>query len=425
MVLAFLALHLFVGPSVYAVASLTSYFPAQGHVVSPNTVVSFQFSEEMLPKHGIVWIALPGGIVVTNLEYSWSSDRRTILVTPVGSFPPNSTITWLLDFDDFGTLKANETLAQGYRGQFQTGALEAEPFLTRLEGVIQRSRRTMQLSELAPDPSPDDSFVLAARVRGPREMVAGIPILTTPSAGDHPLANVAYGGDDFSYRSVAISQSSFQIDAGPGSYRIRVPIGGTNLVLATNLGGLQFPSPPWILNLADLKNAATNEPLSIRFNAGANSDEFVQVFLTRRPNGEFVYGSPYRGAAGALNGSSNQVMLPTGFLAACSEYDVTLARWIVSPHDVQGASLVSMLGSETVAVLKTAGCNNPQILSAAYASGQFSLTATAAFDGVFVLEKSTDLTNWSALSTNPVGKSFGLSFGSTNPAAFFRLIQAN
>ena len=414
---------LFLALDLGAAALLVGGSPDQGSLVSPFSPVDFRFSEPMLRKQGIVWFAYPSAINLTNWDYRWSPDQLTLTAAAVYSFPPNSLVTWFLDLDDFGTLYFDAPLAEGYRGSFRTGPMEPDGTLRGLRASITRHRRFSQTADSGPTLSAVGSHFLGARVRAPRGSVSIFPSLTPPGAGGRDLSTVGYGGDDFSYRSPGASIEEFQAFAGPGVYRIDTLIGGANSPLSASLDSASFPPPAGFTDMATMKTVNVAAALAIRFDGGGSVDDFVQILISRHGSGAFVYGSPYLDAAGALNGSSNAVVLAPGTLTSCAEYDVSLARWTVARNITGIHSLVSMTGSETIALMTTAGCNNPQLAVPEFTSGQFSLVATSKNAGSYILEKSPDLTTWSQVSTNSPATSATLHDAvATNSSMFYRVL---
>lgn len=407
-----------------AAALLVGRSPDQGSLVSPFSPVDFQFSEPMLRKQGIVWFAYPGTVNLTNWDYRWSPDQLTLSASAVYSLPPNSLVTWFLDLDDFGTLYFDAPLAEGYRGSFRTGPMEPTGPVRGLRAAITRHRRFSQTADSGPKITSSGSEFLGASVRAPHGSVTAFPSLTPPGATGRALSTVGYGGDDFSNRSPGASPGEFQVFAGQGAYRIDTLIGGTNLPLAASLDGPSFPPPPVFTDLPTMKSVNIYAALAIRFDAGGSVDDFVQVSISRHGSDALVYGSPYLDAAGALNGSSNAVVLATGTLEGCVEYDVSLARWTVTRSIAGTHSLVSMTGSETIALMTTTGCNNPELAVPEFIGGQFSLVARSKTHGSYVLEKSPDLTTWSRVSTNPPAASATLhDTAATNSSMFYRVLM--
>lgn len=406
-----------------AAALLVGRSPDQGSLVSPLSPVDFRFSEPMLRKQGIVWFAYPGSVNLTNWDYRWSPDQLTLTAAAVYSFPPNSLITWFLDFDDFGTLYFDAPLAEGYRGGFRTGPMEPDGILRGLRASITRHRRFSQTANSGSTISAIGSHFLGASVRVPRGSVSVFPALTPPGAGGRDLSTVGYGGDDFSHRSTGASIQEFQAFAGQGVYRIDTLIWGTNFSLSASLDSASFPPPPGFTDMPAMKSVNIDGSLAIRFDGGGSVDDFVQVLISRHGSGAFVYGSPYLDGAGALNGSSNAVVLAPGTLDACAEYDVSLARWTVIRNITGTHSLVSMTGSETTALMTTAACNNPRLTVPAFTSGQFSLIATSKNAGSYILERSPDLTTWTRVSTNSPAASATLQDAvTTNSSMFYRVL---
>lgn len=260
---------------------------------------------------------------------------------------------------------------------------------------------------------------------------ASAPVLD----GTAPFEFIAFAdataAANISLASVSTASGAAALLNTAGSWRItesfatqqaldaRFPPGTLNMLLHTAHNGVHtvplplpngaYPAAPQISNFNEANAFDPAQPFSLRWNplAGGTADDFVQVRLFKG-GAPVLQSGACPGASGALNGTSTSFTVPANFLGPGETGEARilfLKAAVLDRFSYPQVLGFSGYGRETTASLRArGGAVSAPAMSARKNGGKFQFEFPAEQGRQYIVQGSTDLTNWtSLLITNAPG----------------------
>ncbi len=425
--------------SVAALAqpTLTSVVPAnQATGVATNVAVVFRFSERMNPVQGMSWVALVNNstpvFLDSSMTYQWSGDGRDLTARCTGGFPSGATITWSMDKVEFTRFIDDSELADDYSGLFFTsGSSGGGGGGGGVTGTAKLSLSYIanydQFSGGAPILATSNVYFFIADVEAPASRNLASATLAIPGGAVKTLQGFPFiGPTNFFLAVFSNNLAQLQSSFPAGGYTFTLQASGSNQAVAVTLPAISFPEAPTFANYAAAQTVNPTQPFSIQFNAGGLATNYVFVQVNELVSGNTVFESPDFGIAGALTGTSNNVLLAAGILQAGRTYELSIQRWSAYTNSVPGAVSVAGFGTSTRSLLRTTGGAADYIVrlaGPAFSGNTFSVRASLATNATYHFERTVDFTNWTSLSSIVPTSTNAQTYMDNNPtnkAAFYR-----
>jgi hypothetical protein len=422
--------------------TLVATTPTNGQTdVARNTPVMFIFSQAMAPQQSILWT----GVDASKFTYSWGFGGQFLTATYAGGFPANTTIGYNLQAGPTGfkDLQGN-ALVTPAQGSFTTGTSGGgstgggtggpDPCLTgtntpsgNSSGSVFKSLQFVQTSNSAPTPDPENpaaafatyfptnQTVNSVQVTGPNNLnitVDKIPLTSFFSTFQEFPSGAAL--------DATFPAGNYTITASPaGSGVVSVPaVSAVPVPTIQNLTQLQTfdPTKDFVLNFSPFTGASGQfDSIQIGINADGNDHHFyapdyclnrllpVTATSVTIPASTFAAGDKLSGYISFNKFTVNANAIPKTTLSA--------AATVMTKFDFTGGST----GSDV-------RWNAPQFDAA---TGNITFTAQVPAGKTLVIQKSTDLKNWTQVGTAaPVGgiSTYVVNTKTGDKYAFFRAL---
>jgi hypothetical protein len=402
--------------------TITSTVPADGATgVSTTTTVVFTFSAAMTPGSTTVFFYDPSFTLIATTP-SWTVGNTVLTCTPISSFPPNSTITWVVSGAGGIPTGTFTTGSGGSSGGSGTNAITSF--------TLGKMHTYHQTSTSLPTLDPDVPYAFSAMTTLSSNRTATNILLRLPTGGISNLVQNPYAHEQYTLFAFNTNLTTFEASFPSGYYTNTVKAVASNQTVAVNFpAGLAQPGAPHVANYTAAQSVNATQAFVLTWDAfpGGTAADAIQVEI-----GD-VFSSTNLGSPGALTGTATSLTIPAGKLQPGTTYD----SWISFYRQVSttnGSSYVTWVYRTTFTdfTLVTASSSGPSLVltNAVLAPANFSFDVLCATGQTVTVEYRTNLAlgQWrTLLTTNSPGSRFRAIAPQavTNRSLFFRANRTN
>jgi hypothetical protein len=412
--------------------------PTNGQTDVPrNTTVMFIFSTAMAPQQSIVWT----GADASKFTYSWGFGGQFLTATYSGGFNANTTIGWSLLGGPTGFKDLQGNPLTPAQGSFTTGTSGGstggpDPCLTNTNnpsggssGSIFKSLQFVQTSNSAPVPDTESPASVGGTYIPTNQTVNAVQI-TGPNNINITLDKIALPTGNF-FSAFRQFPSAAALDAAfpAGNYTINASPAGSGVVSVQAASALPVPT---IQNLTQLQSLDPTKAFTLNFSpfTGASGQfDAIQIIITAAGSDRHFYAPDYC-LNRTLPNTATSVTIPANTFQAGDKLSgsISFSKFSVNANAIPNTTL-SAAATATTSFDFTGGGNGSEVRWNApqfdAASGNVTFTAQVPAGKTLVIQKSTDLKNWTQVGTAaPVGgiSTYVVNTKTGDKYAFFRAI---
>lgn len=297
--------------------------------VGANTPVIFEFSAAMKPDATAVqFTAASAPLVPLPVSTAWSADGFWLTNTPAPAFPPDAIIIWSATGQD----RAGTAL-QEMSGAFWTAASGGGPTNTE-SGVVLFSRG---VTENQTDTNLFESAGLEFLALADTASGVEVEVVPPPQQATNVLS-VSGPPDALEFADSQTDPLAFATNYPAGDYQCVV---GASTGISRAVMTLQDdPVAPVarFLGWHNPPHIVLGQPPALQWTLDGDGAPVDYLRLRIEQDGNVVFATPLPGAAGALTGASNNIVVPAGVFTNAGLAEVSLTAFSFTSADTNSIS---------------------------------------------------------------------------------------
>jgi hypothetical protein len=316
--------------------ALVSVAPTNNAVSVPtNFPVAFTFSVAMdtnLTKAQFSEVSTPSQLLPAAL--SWSADQTLLRCTPNPGFPAGKVIIWNVQGQG-----ATGGAFPGAGGGFTTAGSSGGTTNSALSGLLSRGYLAEQVDTNVVQDAGQEFVAVASKITLISVAVAPPLVMTTN------ILSVTGTPDALEFGDSLADATAFVTNYPPGAYQFLVAVTDSVSVASVTLGAGLLPPAPRILNWQTPPRVALGQPLLVQWTLDGSGAAVDYLRLRVEQNGSAVFATPLPDSAGALKGTSNNVVVPAGVFTSAGRATVSLTAFSFTGTDTNAIPGVTLHGA--------------------------------------------------------------------------------
>jgi hypothetical protein len=310
-------------------ATLVSTVPTNSAANVPtNAAVMFTFSVAMntnVTAAQFRQVSAPTELLPTTA--SWSADRTMLTCMPTPGFPPGQMISWSVQ----GQGATGEAFA-GAVGSFTTAGATGGPAV--FSALFSRGEVAEQVDTNLWQTAGQEFRALAGKIA-----LFGLAV-GTPAQATNTLH--ATGTDGMEFTELDSEPASFATNYPAGAYVFFVNATGSVSAATISLSDGLLPTLPRLLNWQSPPRAILAQPLSLEWTWDAGGATVSYVRLQIEQEGVVVFDTPLPDSPGALDGTSNGVVVPASAFTNAGLAEVSISAFSFTGLDTNSIPGVTL-----------------------------------------------------------------------------------
>jgi len=394
--------------------------------VSASAPVIFTFSVPMNTGSAVIFSNLTASAIIPAIP-AWSAGNTVVTYTPIGNWPANSTIAWMV----FGFSTTFQPLTGTTTGTFSTGSTGSTGIGTNRVSMFEllRANSYNQNGSAAPVLAPDFSYSFFGVANLTSNRTAASVTLTMPTGGISNLISFLPNNNySMAYGTTNLGAIDALFPSGPYSFSVQGPSSNQTLGLTfPTTAALPQPNAPHLSNYSAAQTINPAQPFTLTWDAFQNGTvtDYVSLVIESQ-SGPDVFRSPDILLPSALNGTSTAVTIPGGTLQAGSNYlgSLTFFKGILNTNNPDNSTWV-VRASSTSFNLATFGVSPLVITNVSASGGNLSFNIRCSPSQVLTILSASNLTTapWiPRLTTNASGTlvHYSEAITAANASLFYR-----
>lgn len=332
--------------------------PANGSSgVSTSEEVVFTFSEAMDTNQTMAeFISETGGFSPLTNSSTWSAGNTVLTCAPTPSWPPSSTIFWIVtgqdpDGDQLGGIPEGTFMTGTTNGGGGgTGGYGTNKYTTFSVGMADYFDQT---SAGAPTPDTNSPYFFISNITLASNRTAVSATLTTPGGSISNMTQNPIEPDQFFLYDEDTNQAEFDAAFGTGNYTFNLS-GSSNQQVTVNLPGSWVqPNSPHINNYIAAQAVDSTQPFTLGWDAfsSGTAKDYIYVSI-----GSEFGSSPV--SSNSLAGTATSVVIPANTFQPNTTYNGTIGfLHIDAATNDSGYVTVAYIESDTQFSLTTQATN--------------------------------------------------------------------